>query len=89
MQIFIKGVWSKILTFDVDSSDTIGSIHARIQDELGIPPEHQVLILAGVTFKADRTLDDYNIEKESTIYLALPAACPEEVKGHAYSQSDD
>ena len=69
MQIFVKTLSGKTITLEVEPTDSIEAIKAKIQEKEGIPPGTQLLVCNNIVLDEGKTLSDYNIQKESTLYL--------------------
>ena len=67
--IYVKTPVGKIITIESYSFDTIGDIKSRIQEKEGIPINQQRLIYGGTLLYDNVTIEEYNIERESTLRL--------------------
>lgn len=71
MQIYVRYLTGKTLTYDADPTDTIRLIKIFIEFREGIPSDQMRLVFSGMKLEDNRTLADYNIQQKSTIYLII------------------
>lgn len=71
MKIFIKSLLERVFQLDVQPQDTIADIKRQIQAKEGIPPAQQKLFKSGLELLENKSLCDYNIQKDSTLCLFI------------------
>lgn len=71
MQVFVRAPYQTALTLDVEPSDTLENVKAKIQYKNGSAPADQYLFHAGTFLEDGRTLSDYNIQTETFIELQM------------------
>ena len=69
--IFVKGLKGNTITIYSSPTMTIRDVKLLIEDKEGIPYELQRLVFSRRQLENNRTIADYNIQKESSLHLIL------------------
>jgi ubiquitin C len=70
MPIFVKTLTGHIFTIDMNSSDSFNLLKIKMWVLTGIQPS-EICLTNGRNLEYERPLSDYDIQRESTIYLIL------------------
>jgi ubiquitin-protein ligase len=75
--IYVKTLTGKTVLLTVDGQTTIIMVKQMVQDKEGIPPDQQRLVFAGKQLDNDKSVQDYNIGPEATLFLIMRLiGCP-------------
>jgi len=79
----------RTIQLEVEPTDTIDSIKAKIQEKLGIPPDQQWLYYGDTLLEEAKTLSDYNIQRDSTLDLFSESQEPDDPDDPVDPSNDD
>ncbi len=71
MDIKLKSLNGRIITINVNQTDTIGQIKSRVQEMEGISPDQQRILLHGYLLADDSVISTTAIKPESLLHLVL------------------
>lgn len=72
MKILVRILPRNIINLEVESAENVKSLKQRMHDEKGILPDQQCLVFKGFHLDDERTLQDYNVKNEDTLYFRVP-----------------
>jgi hypothetical protein len=71
MIVIAQTLMCMVYKLEVEASDTIETLKAKLQEKSAIPPDQQTLIFGGKYLEDCKTLADYNIQDGSIFHLAI------------------
>ena len=71
MVIFAKMPNGNVIALEVTTNDSIASLKWKIYEKEGVLPDQQTLIFTEKVLDNSRTLRDYNIQRKSTLHVAI------------------
>jgi large subunit ribosomal protein L40e len=71
IQISVKARSGETITLDVEATESIENLKAKLQDNLGVTPDQLCLVFCGKQLEDGSTLMNYGIKEEATIHLVL------------------
>ena len=71
MRIFVKTLTGKHINIEVEPYDRTEDVKEMIQEIEGIPPCEQRLIFDGKQLEDGNTLQDYGIQRDSTLHMVI------------------
>jgi ubiquitin C len=73
LPIFVRAVAGKVITLEVEPTDPVVDVKAKIQQRDGIPADRQRFIIGGNELEDGKTLRDYSIQRDSTLdWVVIP-----------------
>ena len=71
VQIFVKGLSGRTVTYNVRLSDNIDSLKQKIWAKEHVPPDQMRLLFRGKQLEDGKTLSESSVAREETIHLVL------------------
>jgi hypothetical protein len=66
----------QMLTVHVDAGEPVSSVKQKVAALCGVPVAEQKIVHHGRTIEGDATLDDYNVQTGSTLFMVRVVPCP-------------
>ena len=66
--IFVRGLTNNDIALEVEGSDTVENVKAKLQDRTGVPIDDHRLIFGSRQLEKGKTLSDYNVRDRSSLY---------------------